>query len=155
MTPTILVDSDIGHDATDCRLAWNAGNLKLATGPKKAAVKPKFGDDDGDFAEDGQCDDPRFIGLAMSDELYAEDILHDASDCREAWNNGDLRLVGIQADGAPRFGDDDGEYSFDGECDDPRFDGDGMTVTDLYAEDILHDATDCRTAWQDGDISLR
>lgn len=154
MTPTVLLDSDIGHDATDCRLAWDSGNLQLATGPK-ASIKPKFGDDDGDFAEDGECDDPRFTGLIMSEDLFADDILHDATDCREAWDDGEIRLVGIQADGKPRFGDDDGDFALDEECDDPRFNGKGMTVTELLAEDIMHDATDCRAAWEAGDIRLR
>lgn len=158
LTGTTLLESDIGHDATDCRTAWNAGQLQLASAVEKASFTPNFGDDDGEFSEDGECDDPRFAGDGMSgdtEDLFAEDILHDASDCEEAWDNGDIRLVGALADGSPRFGDDDGEFALDDECDDPRFEGEGMTGTDLYVADIMHDATDCRIAWGQGDLKLR
>ena len=52
------------------------------------------------------------------------------------------------------FGDDNGAWSNDGECDDPRFSGPGMTTTALLDEDILHDATDCRIAFEAGLLSL-
>lgn len=155
MTTTILLESDIGHDATDCRAAWNAGKLQLAKAAAKSTLKPNFGDDDSEFAEDGQCDDPRFTGLGMADDPFAEDILHDASDCRKAWNKGELRLIGIAADGSPRFGDDDGDFALDVECDDPRFEGKGMSETEALADDIMHDASDCRAAWNAGDLKLR
>lgn len=51
------------------------------------------------------------------------------------------------------FGADIGEYTKDGECDDPRFHGPGM-AKDLLAEDIGKDATDCRNAMRDGRIEL-
>ncbi|TIX51924.1 hypothetical protein [Alteraurantiacibacter aquimixticola] len=53
------------------------------------------------------------------------------------------------------FGDDNGDYSNDSECDDPRFEGPGMTATPLLDEDIRHDATDCRTAFERGELQLR
>ena len=52
------------------------------------------------------------------------------------------------------FGDDNGDWSNDGECDDPRFRGPGMTSTPLLDDDIKHDATDCRTAYERGDLTL-
>lgn len=53
------------------------------------------------------------------------------------------------------FGDDTGDWANDGECDDSRFEGSGMTNTILLDEDIGHDATDCRTAFEQGDLQLR
>ena len=52
------------------------------------------------------------------------------------------------------FGDDDSVWARDGECDDPRFDGDGMART-LNEEDRGHDATDCRQLYRQGFIKLR
>ena len=53
------------------------------------------------------------------------------------------------------FGDDAGKYSQDGECDDKRFAGDGMTATPLLDSDIKHDATDCRAKFAQGRLSLK
>ncbi|WP_299308077.1 hypothetical protein [uncultured Croceicoccus sp.] len=55
----------------------------------------------------------------------------------------------------PDFGDDSSEWARDGECDDMRFEGEAMTTTVLRVEDVQHDAGDCRTAYQDGLITLR
>jgi len=52
------------------------------------------------------------------------------------------------------FGNDDGAWANDGECDDPRFKGPGMTTTPLLDDDIKADATDCRTAYENGDLTL-
>ncbi|MXO89812.1 hypothetical protein [Pontixanthobacter aquaemixtae] len=53
------------------------------------------------------------------------------------------------------FGTDGGDWANDGECDDPRFVGEGMTSTPLLDEDIKSDATDCRTAYEKGELSLK
>ena len=63
--------------------------------------------------------------------------------------------AGVAASGIPDFGDNAGAYANDGECDDPRFKGPGMTTTTLLPDDILHDARDCEVAWDNGDIELR
>ena len=47
----------------------------------------------------------------------------------------------------PNFGDDTGRFAMDGECDDMRFDGPGMTDTPLVDSEIFHDASDCRAAF--------
>ncbi|QZH74328.1 MAG: hypothetical protein JY451_11620 [Erythrobacter sp.] len=64
-----------------------------------------------------------------------------------------------KADGATQtevdFGDDSSQWANDGECDDPRFEGPGMTTTPLLDSDIRHDATDCREAFERGDLTLR
>ena len=52
------------------------------------------------------------------------------------------------------FGDDRSPWAHDDECDDPRFEGDGMGLTESL-EDLGHDATDCRTLYQADRIRLR
>ena len=52
-----------------------------------------------------------------------------------------------------RFGDDSSEYARDGECDDPRFRGVGLSKT-LNDENIRRDASDCRNAYRDGRLFL-
>ena len=51
------------------------------------------------------------------------------------------------------FGDDGGEYANDGECDDPRFTGDGMAMFPT-AGHILHDASDCSVLFGLGEIEM-
>lgn len=156
MTPTTLLDTDIGHDATDCRAAWNSGGLVLAADQGRGVRTPEFGDDASEWANDDECDDPRFSGDGMTNtELLEDDLFHDATDCRKAWRDGELMLVGINGNGTPRFGDDDGDYSDDGECDDMRFIGKGMGEGPFLSDDIMHDASDCKAAWNAGDIKLR
>ncbi|WP_157033309.1 hypothetical protein [Loktanella sp. S4079] len=119
------------------------------------AQNVNFGDDSGEWANDGECDDPRFEGAGMtSTPLLQDDVLHDATDCRTAFEAGNLTLVGVGKGGIINFGDDNGEWSNDGECDDMRFAGPGMTSTPLLSEDIMHDATDCKTAYDAGRLTL-
>jgi hypothetical protein len=128
----------------------------VASAAPAAAVD--FGDDASEWANDGECDDPRFAGPGMTEtSLLDADILHDATDCRQAYDAGRLTLKSRQTAITPEldFGDDDGKYANDGECDDPRFEGDGMTTTTLLASDILHDATDCRQAYEAGRLTVR
>jgi hypothetical protein len=54
----------------------------------------------------------------------------------------------------PDFGDDASRWADDGECDDPRFQGEGSAET-LLDEDNGHDATDCRSLFESGRIALR
>ncbi len=129
-----------------------------------------FGDDSGRFAKDGECDDMRFAGAGMTDTLLIDsDIFHDATDCRAAYRQGRLYYLGghrTAANTPPRpssqrdtshiqWGDDNGKYAKDGECDDKRFTGAGMTSTPLLDSDIQHDATDCRAAYAQGRLELR
>lgn len=154
MSEGVSLDDDIGHDATDCRSAWRDGDLTLAS--LDASALPDFGDDASEFAKDNECDDPRFSGPGMTGTtLLQEDIKHDATDCQAAWNKGQLHLIGDSGRDTPDFGNDDSDWSNDNECDDPRFEGEGMTGTKLLEEDILHDATDCEAAWTAGTIKLR
>ena len=52
------------------------------------------------------------------------------------------------------FGDDSSQWANDGECDDPRFKGPGMTTTPLLDEDERADASDCRAAYERGELVL-
>lgn len=81
-----------------------------------------LGDDSGEYARDGECDDPRFGGTLESH------LGRDATDCRALAQSGG---------GGDALGDDSGEYARDGECDDPRFGGD-------LESHRGRDATDCR-----------
>jgi hypothetical protein len=80
------------------------------------------GDDAGEYALDGECDDPRYGGDFESHRR------HDATDCAGA--------ALVETSG---LGDDAGEYALDGECDDPRYGGD-------FESHRRHDATDCAGA---------
>lgn len=113
------------------------------------ALDIDFGDDSGTYANDGECDDPRFGGALSSHEGA------DATDCREAFEAGTVTYVGtlypIVIDDID-FGNDDGYYAQDEECDDPRFEGPGMGVA--LDDHLLADATDCSTAYSAGTVSL-
>ncbi len=126
----------------------------LLAGPA-FAQSISFGDDSGDWAQDGECDDPRFEGPGMTlTPLLSEDIMRDASDCRTAFERGRLTLRGVDPDGRIDFGDDTGNWANDGDCDDMRFAGPGMTLTPLLFDDIMHDASDCRNAYKAGRLRL-
>ncbi|MGD2166498.1 MAG: caspase family protein [Gammaproteobacteria bacterium] len=79
---------------------------------------PAFGDDSSMWSEDGECDDPRFVGDGMASVLLDEDRFHDATDCRTLYQSGSIVLVAGEASanahsGALEIGDrtlPDGEY---------------------------------------------
>jgi hypothetical protein len=142
--------------------------LAAAWTPLPAAAQAvDFGDDASKFSKDGECDDKRFTGAGMTDTtLLDSDVRHDATDCRSAYNQGRLTLKGSNpgansesyaASGVNHimWGDDSGKYANDGECDDKRFIGAGMTDTPLLDSDVKHDATDCRAAFRQGRLQLR
>lgn len=123
--------------------------------PAFAANTISFGDDSGSYSNDGECDDPRFDGPGMTGTaLLSDDVMTDATDCQTAFEAGKLTLRGVDLDGTIDFGDDDGEYANDGECDDLRFKGSGMTGTELIEDDIMHDASDCQSAYKAGKLKL-
>lgn len=154
-----LLDADSMHDATDCRTAYEAGEITFGEGdgeipPVTVGVSEiDFGDDSSHWAKDGECDDPRFSGSGSAVELLDEDIKKDATDCRAAFAAGTV-TYGAAADTAVSstgidYGDDSSEWAKDGECDDPRFSGTGVANT-LLDEDTGKDATDCRAAVEAG-----
>lgn len=145
--------------------------LLAAAAPIPAfADTPNFGDDTGRFSKDGECDDMRFAGAGMTDTLLIDsDIFHDATDCRAAFNLNRVYYLGGHRSTAPsvapasttrstthiQWGNDTSKYAKDGECDDKRFTGAGMTSTPLLDSDIQHDASDCRTAFEQNRLELR
>ena len=170
----ILLDEDIGRDANDCRYLLNKGNIYLLSGGGKASpVVPGsgkntgdlFGNNSSEWANDGECDDPRFAGPGMATVLLDEDIGRDANDCRSLYNSGSIFLLSEGGKASPvvpgggktvgnQFGNNSSEWAFDGECDDPRFFGSGMAAV-LLNEDIGRDANDCRALYNAGAINWR
>jgi hypothetical protein len=138
-----------------------AVSLITVSMPTPAAAQSfSFGNDSSRYSRDGECDDKRFSGSGMTDTpLLDSDIGHDATDCRAAYNQGRLRYIGGGGGGGGggniQWGNDSSRYSRDGECDDKRFVGSGMTDTPLLDSDIGHDATDCRAAYNQGRLTLR
>ncbi len=151
-----------------CKILATVSAITLALPMPATAQTVDFGDDNSQFAKDGECDDMRFSGAGMTDTLLIDsDIKHDATDCRAAYNQGRITYNGGHRSTTPAnngtannssriiWGDDSGRYAKDGECDDKRFIGAGMTDTPLLDSDIKHDATDCRTAYNQGRLTLR
>ena len=119
-----------------------------------------FGDDSGEFANDGECDDPRFIGGGMASGLSNEGIGRDASDCSNLQKAGRIRWERQQSQwdvaqcAAIDYGNDSAQYANDGECDDPRFTGPGVDNITL-ASDLGIDASDCRALCERGAVWLK
>ncbi|MED5534059.1 MAG: hypothetical protein VX690_00005, partial [Pseudomonadota bacterium] len=148
-----LIDSDRFADATDCRLLFNQGRITLRGGGGGGNVD--FGDNSSTWANDGECDDPRFQGAGMASTTLAEDRFSDANDCRDLFNLGRITLISSGGGGGPvEFGDNSSTWSQNGECDDPRFQGSGMASM-LIDSDRFADATDCRLLFNQGMITLR
>lgn len=103
-----------------------------------------FGDDTGDYANDGSCDDARFIEDGDAWTYQRAHTQHDASDCQRLYEAGDLTLY-------LDFGTNSGEYRDDGTCDDSRFTGEGRSIlmTDSH---VRRDADDCIAAYRAGTI---
>lgn len=139
-----------GTDASDCRALYEAGAITLRASMNEGLTAPDFGDDSGDYANDGDCDDPRFDGPRVTMLAVAGT---DATDCRALWDLGLLMPRASLNEGleTPDFGDDSGDYIGDGDCDDPRFEG--YRTTTLGAPGT--DATDCRALWEQGLIGPR
>ncbi|MEM1235060.1 MAG: hypothetical protein AAGH70_13140 [Pseudomonadota bacterium] len=119
-----------------------------------------FGVDDGEYMNDGECDDRRFFGPGAAIDIDSDHIGRDATDCRRAYEAGTLTLwnaivaAAITNCSAIGFGDDTSEYANDKACDDPRFEGMGSARL-LLESDAGHDASDCRQLCEMGAIFLR
>jgi hypothetical protein len=151
----------IQADATDCMASWRAKRIEKSDELDVNGYLIKdgiaFGDDSGQFANDNECDDPNFSGKGVATGSLRENAGKDRSDCLAGFEAGTVKLApavpadrSISVDGI-RFGDDDGAFAQDGECDDPRFEG---MASVLDSSDSGHDATDCLTLYQSGDITL-
>ncbi len=183
------VEADQMHDATDCRAAFEAGTATLIGGqaaqpaqtggkgpqavvpaqpaepaqpaqPAAATGSINFGDDTSEWANDGECDDRRFVGAGMALSLGRANIGRDATDCRGLFEAGQIQLWDATAAAAVTqcaaidFGADTSEFTNDGECDDMRFEGMGSAQA-LSSENNSRDATDCSQLCAYGAISLR
>ena len=131
-----------------------------AVTPSTAQTTPNFGDDTSEFAQDGECDDPRFTGVGGATSTTIENVGKDASDCTRLYNLGEIRLnrtkdqSSISECKAISFGDDSSEWAKDNECDDPRFTGSGMADV-LNPADLGRDAQDCSALCNSGSIWVR
>jgi hypothetical protein len=126
-----------------------AASLSLAAAPLCAQDDAvDFGDDSNEYANDGDCDDPRFAGPGMDGVMLTDDIGRDASDCRAEFRAGDIYLNPLFAKPASNadiiFGDDASDYAKDGECDDIRFVGPDSAEAIFLFANVGHDASDCR-----------
>ena len=65
---------------------------------------PNFGDDSSMWANDGECDDPRFVGNDMASVLLDDDEFHDATDCRELYESGSIRYLSDDSPENAQFG---------------------------------------------------
>ncbi len=146
-----LVENDRMRDANDCAALFSAGQISLRS--TQITKGFDFGDDSSEWANDGECDDPRFEGPGAALVLLEEDLGKDASDCRTLLGTGQISLS--PGGGATRinFGDNTSEWANDGECDDPRFTGPGMAST-LVEADRGRDANDCSTLFFNDKIEL-
>lgn len=91
-----LDKDDNYHDADDCRHAYAVGAIRLLDpAAAKAAThcgNIRFGSDDGEFANDGECDDARFDGPGTASIISVDDIGYDATDCRKQCFAGQIYL---------------------------------------------------------------
>lgn len=144
--------------------------LTLSAAPAFAQAVD-FGADTSQWANDGECDDPRFTGPGMTTTtLLDADIRGDATDCKTAFDAAQIFVIGGDASppetptppaipdapvqsAAINFGDDKGDWPKDGECDDRRFYGSAM-ASNLGWQFVGHDATDCQAALNAGSVAL-
>lgn len=142
------------------RLAERLAASGAAAAVDDAAGAIDFGDDSGDYAGNGECDDRRFTGPGMAADLTWESVGRDATDCRRLMEQGRVRPWSLEAARAATdcaaidFGSDSADYANDGECDDPRMEGLGMASV-LLGRDAGRDASDCSRLCRFGLIFLR
>ncbi len=150
-------ESGDAADAAEAPAADAAAGGKPAAGAAPAAAALDMGDNTSSYANDGECDDPRFAGNAMADGLLVINIGSDAADCQSAFDAGTIALNPLFAtpanDAAINYGDDGGDFTNNGTCDDIRFTGAYSAGVYYIFEDIGHDATDCRNAVTSGAAS--
>ena len=73
-------------------LAGAALAVCVSIAPFALRADPDFGDNTSRWANDGECDDPRFEGAGAADTLLVEDRGHDAADCRKLFGAGRIAL---------------------------------------------------------------
>ncbi len=83
-----LLSEDAFADASDCRSLYQKGMIVLRGSGGTKTTSSRFGDNSSRWANDGECDDPRFYGRGMADTLLDEDMGADANDCSALYNAG-------------------------------------------------------------------
>jgi len=148
---SLMMFSNLKRDSSDCRELFVQGQIELRYPESDSGIR--WGDDSSRWANDGECDDPRFKGPGAAWELVETDRYRDASDCQWLFERGQVALlVPMESDGI-RWGTDSSPWANDGECDDPRFRG-PKTATMLVERDLFRDATDCQALYEEGRIEL-
>lgn len=159
MLRTVLLASALMLAACGGEKAETAGGASKAVSSTSAKA-PKvidFGDDAGNWPNDGVCDDPRFKGPKSGEGMLAVDIGHDATDCRQAF---EAELIARVYDPATvtagdlNFGSDSSPFKNDGVCNDPRFGGPKSDPENTVPDDKM-DASDCRALFEAGEVWLR
>ena len=130
-----------------CRIPFLSGavTLKAKTGSGPFVE----GYDGGNFTFDGECDDPRFEGAGMASSTIRLNVGRDATDCASS----SVKPTETLPQNSIDFGNNASRFSYDGECDDPRFEGVGMAET-LSRVNEMRDAIDCFRAHGAGTISF-
>ena len=157
--------ANVGRDASDCREAMHAGAIQLRPSGDKDQIN--FGDDTGRWAFDFECDDGRFeqvdpiprdAVVTMSTTPSNRYVGRDATDCRDAYDQNSIVLTVLEDLDGISFGQDASDYSYDGLCDDPRFEdipGNEPRMSSYLSDDDWGaDATDCYRAYRDGHVRL-
>lgn len=140
-----LADTDVGHDATDCRAAFQAGSVALAA-PAGAAAPVRPGKGGAAPAAPAATTAP---ALPVAPAAPAAPVAAPAPPPAAAAP----AAVAPTAATAVNFGDDSSEWARDGECDDRRFAGPGVAAS-LSWSNAGRDATDCRAALDGGQARL-
>lgn len=75
---------------SEARPDWSALAPTQASSPTRDDIE--WGDDGSQWANDDECDDPRFAGPGAHETNVAEDRYHDATDCRTLYERGQVYL---------------------------------------------------------------
>ena len=85
MAASSLTWTGVGGDASDCQALYEAGSIRLWSQTESQAATQcaaiDYGDNQSQYASDGECDDLRFEGLGVAGILNASEIGHDSADC--------------------------------------------------------------------------
>lgn len=150
LTRYLILDDGqtIGNIRTNIRNALAIGDQiadQLQMDIAANAPSIDFGEDTGSYANDGTCDDARFKVEGDEWDYQRQHVLGDASDCRALYESEAIKL---HLD----FGDNSGDYTNDGACDDSRFSGEGRSILQTDSQ-VKRDAVDCIIAYRAGTIS--
>lgn len=74
------------------KISENQPVWQSAGGDVQSSDDIEWGDNTSEWANDGECDDPRFAGPGAASMNNASDRYHDANDCRTLYLRGELYL---------------------------------------------------------------